>query len=201
LTALFFDSNTTKELLLLIHNNHNMIINIDNKIRIELIEEKHTQSIFDMVNENRNHLRPWLPFVDRMQTVEFTKNFVNKIMQRNKDGTEYAFVIFNDEKMVGFVGVYNIDNQHNIGEIGYWIIENAQGNGVVTKSCKGLIDFCFNDLKLNRIEIRCGTENFKSKTIPEKLNFTKEGVIRQGELLYDKFIDLNLYSFLKTERT
>jgi ribosomal-protein-serine acetyltransferase len=55
-------------------------------------------------------------------------------------------------------------------------------------------------LQLNRIEIKCGIENFKSKTIPEKLNFTKEGVIRQGELLYDKFIDLNLYSLLKTDR-
>jgi len=177
-----------------------MKINIDDQIRIELIEEKHTQSIFDMVNENRNHLRPWLPFVDRMQTVEFTKNFVTGTMQRNKDGIEYAFVIFNNDKMVGRIGVYKIDYQNSIGEIGYWIIENSQGNGIVTKCCKGLIDFCFNDLKLNRMEIKCGTENLKSKTIPEKLNFTKEGVIRQGELLYDKFIDLNLYSFLKVDR-
>ncbi|MBJ7427726.1 MAG: GNAT family N-acetyltransferase [Bacteroidia bacterium] len=178
-----------------------MIINIDDQIRIELIEEKHTQSIFDMVNENRNYLRPWLPFVDRMQTVEFTKNFVTGTMQRNKDRIEYAFVIFNNDKMVGRIGVYKIDYQNSIGEIGYWIIENSQGNGIVTKCCKGLIDFCFNDLKLNRMEIKCGTENLKSKTIPEKLNFTKEGVIRQGELLYDKFIDLNLYSFLKIDRT
>ncbi len=176
-----------------------MTINIDDKIRIELIEEKHTQSIFDMVNENRNHLRPWLPFVDRMQTVEFTKNFVNETMQRNKDGIEYAFVIFNNDKMVGRIGVYKIDHQNSIGEIGYWIVENSQGSGIVTKCCKGLIDFCFNDLKLNRIEIKCGTENLKSKTIPEKLNFTKEGVIRQGELLYDKFIDLILFSLLKKE--
>ena len=40
---------------------------------------------------------------------------------------------------------------------------------------------------------------FKKKTIPEKLDFTKEGVIRQGELLYDTFIDLNLYSLLKSD--
>ena len=77
--------------------------------------------------------------------------------------------------------------------------ENLQGKGIITKSCKALIDYCFSDLQLNRIEIKCGTENFKSKTIPEKLNFTKEGVIREGELLYDKFIDLNLYSLLKTD--
>jgi ribosomal-protein-serine acetyltransferase len=176
-----------------------MTINIDEKIRVELIEEKHVEEIFNMVNENRAHLRAWLPFVDRMQTVDFTRNFVKGTIQRNKDGNEFAYVIFSDNRMVGRVGVYKIDKQNSIGEIGYWIIEDSQGYGIITKSCKGLIDFCFNDLKLNRIEIKCGTENFKSKAIPEKLNFTKEGIIRQGEFLYDEFIDLNLYSLLKTD--
>jgi ribosomal-protein-serine acetyltransferase len=176
-----------------------MIISIDNTLKLELITENHAQPIFDMVDANRDYLRPWLPFVDRMQTVEFADSFVKGAMQRNKDGNEFAFVIIENEKVIGRIGVYKIDNQNRIGEIGYWIIEGLQGKGIVTKSCKAIIDFCFSDLQLNRIEIKCGAENFKSKTIPEKLNFTKEGVIRQGELLYDTFIDLNLYSLLKSD--
>ena len=176
-----------------------MIINIDENIKIELINENHSQPIFDIVDQNRIHLRQWLPFIDRMQTVEFAENFVKGTMQRNKDGNEFAFVIIENDKVIGRIGVYKIDGQNKIGEIGYWLAENLQGKGIITKSCKALIDFCFSDLQLNRIEIKCGTENFKSKTIPEKLNFTKEGVIREGELLYDKFIDLNLYSLLKTD--
>lgn len=176
-----------------------MTITIDNTLRLELITENHAQPIFDMVDANRAHLRPWLPFVDRMQTVEFAQNFVKGTMQRNSEGNEYAFVIVENEKVIGRIGVYKIDNQNKIGEIGYWIVEESQGKGIVTKSCKGIIDFCFSNLQLNRIEIRCGTENRKSKIIPEKLKFTKEGVIRQGELLYDSFIDLNLYSLLKSD--
>ena len=176
-----------------------MIINIDENIKIELINENHSQPIFDIVDKNRIHLRQWLPFVDRMQTVEFAENFVKGTMQRNKDGNEFAFVIIENDKVIGRIGVYKIDGQNKIGEIGYWLAENLQGKGIITKSSKALIDFCFSDLQLNRIEIKCGTENFKSKTIPEKLNFTREGVIREGELLYDKFIDLNLYSLLKTD--
>ena len=176
-----------------------MIINIDENIKIELINENHSQPIFDIVDKNRIHLRQWLPFVDRMQTVEFAENFVKGTIQRNKDGNEFAFVIIENDKVIGRIGVYKIDGQNKIGEIGYWLAENLQGKGIITKSCKALIDFCFSDLQLNRIEIKCGTENFKSKTIPEKLNFTREGVIREGELLYDKFIDLNLYSLLKTD--
>lgn len=176
-----------------------MIITIDNTLKLELITENHAQSIFEMVDANRAHLRTWLPFVDRMQTVEFAQNFVKGTMQRNCERSEFAFVIVEKEKVIGRIGVYKIDNQNKIGEIGYWIVEGFQGKGIVTKSCKAIIDFCFSDLQLNRIEIKCGTENVKSKTIPEKLNFTKEGVIRQGELLYGAFIDLNLYSLLKSD--
>ena len=177
-----------------------MTITIDNNLKLELITENHAQPIFDMVDANRTYLRPWLPFVDRMQTVEFAQNFVKGTMQRNKEGNEYAFVIIENENVIGRIGVYKIDGQNKIGEIGYWIIEGLQGKGIVTKSCKAIIDFCFSDLQLNRIEIKCGIENFKSKIIPEKLSFTKEGIIRQGELLYDTFIDLNLYSLLKSDR-
>ena len=92
-----------------------MTIKIDDKIRIELIEEKHTQPIFEMVNNNRKHLRPWLPFVDRMQTADFTQNFVKGTMQRNNEGNEFAFVVIDNDKMVGRVGVYKIDNQNKIG--------------------------------------------------------------------------------------
>lgn len=176
-----------------------MTINIDQNLKLELIHENHAQPIFDLVDANRIHLRKWLPFVDRMQSVEFAANFVKGTMQRNKDGNEYAFVIVHNEKVIGRIGVYKIDTQNKIGEIGYWLAENLQGKGIITKSCKAIIDFSFLDLHLNRIEIKCGTENFKSKTIPEKLNFTQEGIIRQGELLYDKFIDLNLYSLLKND--
>jgi ribosomal-protein-serine acetyltransferase len=176
-----------------------MTLHIDQDIKLELITENHAQSIFDIVNENRTHLREWLPFVDRMQTVEFAQNFVKGTMQRNQDGNEYAFVILVNEKVIGRIGVYKIDSQNKIGEIGYWLAENVQGKGIITRSCQLIIDFCFSDLQLNRIEIKCGTENFKSKTIPEKLNFTKEGVLRQAELLYDQYIDLNLYSLLKSD--
>jgi ribosomal-protein-serine acetyltransferase len=176
-----------------------MTINIDQNIKLELINENHAQPIFDLVDANRMHLREWLPFVDRMQTVEFAENFVKGTMQRNQDGNEFAFVIITNEKVVGRIGIYKIDGQNKIGEIGYWLAENLQGKGIITQSCKAIIDFGFSNLQLNRIEIKCGTENLKSKTIPEKLNFTHEGVLRQGELLYDKFIDLHLYSLVKND--
>jgi len=176
-----------------------MILNTNNHIRIELIQEQHSAAIFEMVDANRAHLRPWLPFVDRMQSPEFAHSFVKGTLQRNANGTEYACVIFVGHTMVGRIGIYKLDAQNKTGEIGYWLIEPYQGKGIMTQACRALMDFSFADLQLNRLEIKCGTQNHKSKGIPERLNFTHEGVLRQAEWLYDKFIDLDLYAFLKTD--
>ncbi len=177
-----------------------MHIKVDESISIELINGNHAPGIFEMVNNNRAHLREWLPFVDRMQDLAFAENFVKGTMQRNKDGYEYAFVIMHNGKMAGRIGVYKIDSQNKIGEIGYWVIQDGVGKGIVTRSCSAIIDFCFHKLKLNRIEIKCGTENYRSQAVPERLNFKKEGIIREGELLYDKFIDLFLYALIKEKQ-
>ncbi len=83
--------------------------------------------------------------------------------------------------------------------IGYWLTEAAQGNGIIFKSCKALITNGFKELNLHRIEIKAAVNNIKSQAIPLKLNFTKEGVLREAELVNERFIDLDLFAVLKHE--
>jgi ribosomal-protein-serine acetyltransferase len=52
---------------------------------------------------------------------------------------------------------------------------------------------------MNRIEIRCATENLRSRAIPEKLNFKLEGVLRQSEWRHSRFFDMAIYSTLREE--
>jgi ribosomal-protein-serine acetyltransferase len=62
-----------------------------------------------------------------------------------------------------------------------------------------LVDYAFNELGLNRLEIRCATENTKSRAIPQRLGFKQEGTIRQAEWLYDHYVDLVVYGILASE--
>lgn len=174
-----------------------MIISINDHIYLELTDTKHAQGIFDIADSNRQHLRKWLTWVDNMNDINFIHNYINGAIQRNNQGVEHGFVIIRNDAIIGRIGVHKIDNSNKIGEIGYWIAENEQGKGIITRSCKPIIEYCFNDLALNRIEIKCGTENVNSQRIPEKLGFELEGIIRQGEWLHCAFIDLKLYSLLK----
>jgi ribosomal-protein-serine acetyltransferase len=174
-----------------------MTLSVSQKIQLQLLNQIHSKAIYDLVMKDSKHLNEWLPWVDRMKSVDFIEQFIKGSEERNKSGIEYAFAIEENHKVVGRIGVYKIDPQNKIGEIGYWIGHDHQGKGIAIQSCKALIEFCFNTLELNRIEIKCGKENIKSQRIPEQLNFTHEGVLRKAEWLHHEFIDLNLYSLLK----
>lgn len=69
----------------------------------------------------------------------------------------------------------------------------------MTKSCRALINHAFSELNLNRVDIRCAVENSKSRAIPERLGLRQEGVIRQAEWLYDKYVDHVVYGVLTDE--
>lgn len=172
---------------------------VEGQLKLELLKEEHSTQLFNLASQNREHLAEWLPWVNHMKDVSFIQNYIKGTQLKNKAGLEYAFAILENKQVIGRVGVYKIDSQNKIGEIGYWIGKQTQGKGVVTKCCETLVQFCFNDLDLNRLEIKCGSENLRSQTIPEKLHFTKEGTLRQAELINGRFIDLSLYALLKTQ--
>lgn len=57
--------------------------------------------------------------------------------------------------------------------------------------------FAFDEMEMNRIQIRCGVGNEPSRCIPIRLGYQFEGVEHAGELFPDgRFMDLEVYSML-----
>ena len=75
----------------------------------------------------------------------------------------------------------------------------GRGGGLATRTVKGLCDYCFDDLKLGRVEIRCALENVRSRRVPERLGFTQEGVLRRMDRLESGWSDWVVYGLLKDE--
>lgn len=69
----------------------------------------------------------------------------------------------------------------------------------MTTACKAVIEYCFNELGLKRVEIRTATKNYKSQAIPERLGFQKEGCIRCAEFLYDQYVDHYVFGLIKED--
>jgi ribosomal-protein-serine acetyltransferase len=88
-------------------------------------------------------------------------------------------------KLVGMVGLHYIDWKNSTTSIGYFLSEEAQGKGIITRTVNALLKYLFETLKINRVEIQVAVNNQKSIAIPERLGFVSEGIIRDGQWLYD----------------
>ena len=174
-----------------------IVLIVNENIRLKEIGFEHLRPIFNTIDAEREYLGKWLPFVELTKDISFTNQFIENYL--NSDRVNLTFAITYQKQFAGLIGLKDTDLDNKKTEIGYWISERFQGKGIITYSCKTLIDYIFNTKEINRIQIKAATKNLKSRTIPERLGFTLEGIERDGELHSYGFVDLAIYGLLKRE--
>ena len=172
---------------------------INDRLYLEQTQLAHAAPLFQQIDKSRTHLSEFLPWVPSIASEEDMCTYLLKSIQLIENGLEASFNIFLDGKLQGCIGLHHINMPNRSAAIGYWLGKDGVGKGLILQSCIQLMAYGFNNLKLNRIEIKAALSNFRSQAIPEKLGFKKEGILRQAEFLNGKFIDLQLYALLKEE--
>jgi ribosomal-protein-serine acetyltransferase len=162
---------------------------------VRQLEEADAEELYEVVAANREFLSEWLPWPP-MQTLEITREFIVRSRTQAPENQSVQAAIVDDGRIVGGIGFHRLDWQNRSTSIGYWLAERAQRRGLATAAVSALIDHAFGPWKLNRIEIRAGVGNLRSRAIPERLGFTEEGVLREAELIGDRYIDHVVYGIL-----
>jgi len=174
-------------------------IKVDREIELKPLKLESAQAIFNLIDSCRTYLSEWLPWVAESKQVPDTEKFINETLKKAKLTGGFVSEVWFEGSIVGLIGFHTGEEVHKKITIGYWIAEQYQGKGIITKSCKAYIDYAFNELGMNRVVIKCGVENHKSIAITKRLGFKEEGIEREGELLNGKFINIIFCSVLKEE--
>ncbi|MBO7508999.1 MAG: GNAT family N-acetyltransferase [Alphaproteobacteria bacterium] len=149
--------------------------------------------VFDIIVNNRDEFRPWLEWVDFVQKPEDEM----PVLEGDKDSAEW-FIEWN-EKIVGRIGFVKLSKGNNYGEVGYWLDKTAGGRGIMTKAFGLLEKNAFENWDFNRIELKIDPENIKSLGVVKRMNFTREGLLRQDHFINGVYRDTFLFSKLKSE--
>lgn len=176
-----------------------LILPVREHLELRTLTPDDAQNLFDITQTNNIHLRKWLGWLDDDKDVSDTKKYIEESNKRfeHKEGLDLG--IFYGGEQVGGIGFFPWDTANKKTSIAYWLTEESQGKGIMIDSLRVVIEYAFTEMKLNRIEITCATDNVKSSALPKKLGFTLEGVSREGGWLYDHFVNLEVYSLLASE--
>ena len=165
---------------------------------LRLAERRDADELAALIAANRDHLSRWMPWA-AASDLDSTKAFIDLTLAQiaNDDGFQTAMV--RDSRIIGMVGFHGVDWAHRSTSVGYWLAEEQQGRGTMTRAVRALVEHAFTTWELHRVEIQAATGNPRSQAIPIRLGFTREGVLRGVEKVGDRYLDHVVFGMLAPE--
>ena len=113
---------------------------------------------------------------DNSSTVEKAKEFILKIQNLVEKNEGLYWIIRRKENndLVGTVCLWNFDTENEIVEIGYEMLPEFQGKGIMTEALKAVTAYTFEEIKAKIITAFPSEDNINSVAILKKLNFEFE---------------------------
>lgn len=169
---------------------------LDDEIKLRAWTENDIEDALEIVLRNRDHLQQYMHWMTPDYSIEHARKFLTEGIAARKDRKSLGLAIIQGSVLLGSIGFVEFDWKARKTEIGYWLDKRSEGQGIITRATRLLIDYAFNRLKMNRIEIQCSAENVRSAAVPERLGFKLEGYLRQSEFRNGKLHDFKIYGLL-----
>jgi ribosomal-protein-serine acetyltransferase len=167
---------------------------------LRLFEESDAEEMFALVDRNRAHLAPWMPWVPLVRTPEDQLEFIRATRRQVADNDGFqAAIVAADGALAGTIGFHRVSWLNRATSIGYWLAADHQGRGTMTQGVRALVDHAFDTWGLHRIEISAAVDNARSRAVAERAGFREEGVRRDAERHGERYLDLVLYGLLATD--
>jgi ribosomal-protein-serine acetyltransferase len=164
--------------------------------------EDDAPALHEAVQESLASMSPWLSWCrtdyglhDALQRITFCK-------QTWHTGERYAFAVFDAQgRLVGGVGLNEIDGRNLCANLGYWVRSSANGMGYAARAARATATFGFESLGLRRIEISAAVGNVASQRCAERIGAQREGIARQRICVNGQSQDAVVYGLLPTDLT
>jgi [ribosomal protein S5]-alanine N-acetyltransferase len=155
--------------------------------------------IAELLGSNRSFLAPWLPrrsekyFTDQAQT-----EAVGTDLEQYEAGNCVPLAILDGtNRVVGKVAIQSIIRSFfQSCSVGYWLTEEAQGQGLATAALREATEIAFQELLLHRVQAATLTHNVKSQRVLQRLGFVEVGVAPAFLLIDGAWQDHVLYQLL-----
>ena len=176
------------------------VIPVDDEIELRIARASDAATLFQLVEENREHLRAWLPWLDETTSIQDEIEFIHGQLIRHQKTDGSLFLIwYQGRTIVGTLCVNQVDHGNQTGWIGYWLDRGHTGKGIMTRSVGAIVDVLLVSCGFNRVVIEIGVGNSASMAIPLRLGFREEGKSVERQWMYDRWVDSLQYAITARE--
>lgn len=173
---------------------------INDDIRLTLpIPEIDASPLFRLIDESRDELFPWLPWVLNIKNCEDERLSLIRNQSNITNLRSLNLIIWYQDSIAGSISLKNLDSNTQTIEIGYWLGTRFTGKGIMTRTVKGLCTLVFTKYKIHKINIYIASDNLASNQVANRAGFYLEAKLRDNALLFNQYHDENLWTLLENE--
>lgn len=193
---------------------------IDKDIHVRTLHPDDAEALFRLLERNRARLRPWIGPSLLPETVGATRIYTIECYLGSLDpmvAIETPYIdevrpyfppahppmemgIWSGGELAGVINLSVLEDSQSSVEFGYWISQEQEGKGIVTRCVRALMEHARSHLQTERFIIGCAAENQRSRAVPERLGYRLREVLPQGEVAGEYVYDRCVYEFSAADR-
>ncbi len=141
-----------------------------------------------------------MQYVDRKpcESEEEAAAFIRMITDNldNNNGISWAITTHDSDEMIGSIAIWRIVKEHYRGELGYVLLPDYQGKGLMHEALNAVIAYGFTDMGLHSLEANINPDNAASQKLLERHGFIREAYFKENYYYNGKFLDSAIYSLI-----
>lgn len=144
---------------------------ITNRLNLRQLSLNDENEIFKIRSAAEN-----ADFLDRpiCKSLDEARAFINKINDgiKKNECIYWAVTQKGSNKLIGTICFWNINKENATAEIGFELLPEFRGQGLMKETVKEVIEYGFEKMKLSKIDGEVHHKNLRSINLMVKLNFT-----------------------------
>lgn len=164
-------------------------------VRLRKISIHDADSIFE--NAKDKDISDLLP--KPINTITDAKGYVKTIQKMWREEIGLIFGIEDKSKIIGIIGLSNLDPDSMNAQVGYWVAKSYWRKGIAKESLMLIMEFAFLELKLVKLYAKIYSNNIPSIRLIKKFRFKLEGRLRKQGKYKGHWDDQLIYGILKEE--
>jgi RimJ/RimL family protein N-acetyltransferase len=170
----------------------------DDAIRLEPLAAAHAADFVELIQDDDVKR---FTFVPSDAGGEFLRTWLARYEEGWNDGARAGFCMRDlaDDAFLGFAAIVRLDLEGSEGEIGYMVAPAARGRGTAVRAVELLTRWAFDELSLERLQLRIDVANLASERVAERAGYRREGVLRNAHFKDGLRSDTGVWSRLPTD--
>lgn len=165
-------------------------------------EERDAAAFAAAARESAESVGRWMPWCHADYSAQEARDWFGLCQRHRADETAYEFGIFDEAsgELLGGAGLNTINRLHNLCNLGYWVRQTRQRQGVARRCVAALSAFGFETLAFTRIEIVVAQGNQASEGVARAAGAQFECVARNRLMIRGEPVAASVFSLIPTTR-